>query len=57
MWGQTKRSPFSLTLGGENRKTIRLSPGLPEKREKISQGGSVHPRSLGAPARFALERL
>src|ERR1035441_2170765 len=34
MWGQTERSPFFLTLGGENRRTTRLSAGVPENVKK-----------------------
>src|ERR1700688_1943461 len=48
MRGQTERSSFFLTLGGENRRTTRLSPGLPEnvKKSVRSQRSSAF---IGAP--------
>src|SRR5271163_4070336 len=54
---QTERSPFFLTLGGQNRRMTRLSPGLPENVKKSVRAAAFIPVSSGAPTGFALERL
>ena len=46
--GQTDVPRFFLSLGGENGRTNRLSPGFQKNVKGISQG-SVHPRSLVHP--------